>query len=133
MQLDDLRAETRGLAERDDSLSAEEDDIPGALTHEIQRSPAERHAFLFGHSGRGQDVDLSPFKPLLSQVQFLYQTFVDNVNVLLQLVYMPITDKLVRKMTSPMSDPPSPCEEALMFAIYYAAVTSMEPEDVGSP
>ena len=27
----------------------------------------------------------------------------------------------------------TPANEALMFAIYYAAVTSMEEEDVGSP
>lgn len=61
---------------------------------------------------------------------FLLDVFAENINLICGLLHMPTVTKMLReKRTIDMSHL-SPANEALMFAIYYAAVTSMEEEDV---
>jgi len=45
---------------------------------------------------------------------------------------MPTITKLVRHLRASDMTSLSPANEALMFSIYYAAITSMEEEDVSS-
>lgn len=99
-------------------------------THESERTPSERLGFLFGHHLGGPSPDLRQFRPLPSQVPFLLDIFSENVNLICSIVHMPTITKMLReKRTIDMSHL-SPSDEALMFSIYYAAVTSMEEEDV---
>ncbi|RTE73275.1 hypothetical protein BHE90_012301 [Fusarium euwallaceae] len=67
--------------------------------------------------------------PSPSQIPFYWQTFVENVNPLVKLFHIPTLSKTIRSIQGRVRslDPP---EEALIFAIYFAAVGSMALEEV---
>ena len=85
---------------------------------------------MFRHNLEGPASNLQDFRPLPSQVSFLLDVFSENVNVIYQVVHMPTVTKMLRGKWSTNVSHLSPDNEALMFSIYYAAVTSMEDEDV---
>ncbi|KAK4164279.1 fungal-specific transcription factor domain-containing protein [Cladorrhinum sp. PSN259] len=58
------------------------------------------------------------------------KVFKDNVNVLLQAVHIPTVTQLMQQNIKEKPASGSPAQEALMFAIYFAAVTSLEDSDV---
>ena len=134
MQLDGLKMDTRGLA-GDETDSSEDDASPGKTpsTQELERSPSERHAFLFRHNLSPSTPDLREFHPLPSQIPFLLDVFSDNVNLFIQIVHIPTVTKMVRGLRSKGMTRCTPANEALMFSIYYAAINSMEEDDVSSP
>jgi hypothetical protein len=119
--------DTRALAgEESDSP---EDEISTPSTQELGRTPSQRHGFLFGHNLNSSAPDLREFHPLPSQIPFLLDVFSESVNVIAQVVHMPSITELIREWrTSGRSLTPS--NEALMFSIYYAAITSMEEDEV---
>lgn len=119
--------ETRGLADGDSDTS-EDESSPGKTpsTQELARTPSERHAFMFGHN-LSPSSSLDEFRPLPSQVPFLINTFSENVNYFAQLVHVPSLTKMMHGTRGSRLTPPN---EALVFSIYYAAVTSMEDDDV---
>ncbi len=162
-ELDVLRSETGHLAEgdggayhsTDDDWDSDLDDgedegggNPCASEHtrgnarNPQRTAAERSAFLFGHNMQAPLGDAADYRPLPSQIPFLFQVFVVNVNVLGQVVHVPTMNKVIAGFLggttlqvdadSALGGPQelTPATEALLFAIYYAAVVSMEDEDV---
>ena len=131
LQLDGLKMDTRGLA-GDESDSSEDDASTGkaSSTQELRRTPSERHGFLFRHNLSPSAPDISEFQPLPSQVPFLLDVFSENVNFLLQMVHMPTVTKMVRNSRGIGTTRLTPANEALMFSIYYAAITSMEEDDV---
>jgi hypothetical protein len=133
-QLDGLKMDTRGLL-GDESDSSEEEASPGktSSTGELERTPSDRHAFLFGHNLNASTPDLHDFSPLPSQIPFLLDVFAENVNFFLQVVHMPTINKMVRDWRSSGMTNITPSNEALMFSIYYSAVISMEEDDVSSP
>jgi hypothetical protein len=59
--------------------------------------------------------------------------FSENVNFFIQIVHIPTVTKMVRDLRGSGMTRLTPANEALMFSIYYAAVTSMEEDDVSSP
>ncbi len=118
------------MAGDESDLSDEDQYWQGPLNQELGRTPSDRHGFLFGHNLQGHGADLKDFRPLPSQIPFLFQTYVDNVNCLVQVIHVPTVSKLIRQITGSTSDDLTPADEALMFAIYYAAITSLEDEDV---
>lgn len=124
--------DTKGLASGDSEISDDEDLPPGETpsTQETGRTPSERHGFLFRHHLRADAPDLREFSPLPSQIPFLLDIFSENVNFFLQIVHMPTVTKMVRGIRGADMSNPSPANEALLFSIYYSAVTSMEDEDV---
>jgi hypothetical protein len=75
--------------------------------------------------------DLREFQPLPSQIPFLLDVFSENVNAFGGLVHLPTVTKIVRDLRGDMTSL-TPANEALMFSIYYAAITSMEEDDVSS-
>lgn len=129
-QLDGLKMDTRGLA-ADDSDSSDDETSPAKTpsTQELERTPSERHAFLFRHNLTGSMPDLREFRPLPSEIPFLLSTFSENVNLFVQVVHIPTITKMIREKRGNMASL-SPGNEALIFSIYYAAVTSMEEDDV---
>lgn len=114
-------------------------DEPGSYekmpsTQELDRTPSEHHAFLFKHNLASSFLtsttpDLREFHPLPSQIPFLLDVYSENVNVLGQVVHMPTVKKMVRDLRGDVTKL-TPANEALMFSIYYAAITSMEEDDV---
>lgn len=134
LQLDGLKMDTRGLA-GDESDSSEDDASPGKTpsAQELERTPSERHAFLFRHNLSPPAPDLREFHPLPSQIPFLLDMFSENVNFFIQIVHIPTVTKMVRDLRGSGMTRCTPANEALMFSIYYAAVTSMEEDDVSSP
>ena len=133
MQLDGLKMDTRSLAGHE-SDSSEDDASPGKTpsTQELERSPSERHAFLFRHNLSPATPDLREFHPLPSQIPFLLDVFSENVNLFIQIVHIPTVTKMVRDLRGSGMTRCTPAHEALMFSIYYAAINSMEEEDVSS-
>lgn len=128
-ELEGLKMDTRRT--EDDVESSDEQDFPTATpsTQELHREPVDRHAFLFQHG-----LSLSPpgnqyFNPLPSQIPFLLDIFEENINIMMYIVHMPTIRKMVRSSrgSSPKIDLKN---QALLFSIYYAAVTSMEDDDV---
>ena len=99
-------------------------------TKELDRTPLERHAFLFRRNLIQSSPTLADFRPLPSQIPFLLDTFAENVNFIIQIVHMPTLRNIVRTSPGAKAQTLSPSNEALMFSVYYAAVTSMEEEDV---
>ncbi|ERS96532.1 hypothetical protein HMPREF1624_06736 [Sporothrix schenckii ATCC 58251] len=160
-ELDVLRAETGNLADgehgyysTDDDSDVDEDGAhdghqpfsPAGAANAMYatmdtalRTAADRGAFLFGHNLQPPLGDASHYRPLPSQIPFLFQVYIVNVNMLGQVVHVPTINKIVAGLLGDttasieqQSGYPklSPATEALMFAIYYAAIVSMEDEDV---
>jgi hypothetical protein len=121
--------------EADESDSSEEEESPGKSpsTQELERTPSDRHAFLFRHNLSPSAHDLREFHPLPSQIPFLLDVFSENVNFIMQIVHMPTVTKMVRDLRGSDMTRMTPANEALMFSIYYAAITSMDEDDVSSP
>ena len=125
--------DTRSLGDDSDSSEDETSSGKSPPTKELERTPAERHAFLFRHNLTSSRYELHQFHPLPSQIPFLLSVFANNVNFFAQIVHMPTITKLVRDWRSSDMTSLNPANEALMLSIYYAAVTSMEEEDVSAP
>ena len=125
--------DTRGLA-GDESESSEDEASTGQTpsTRELERTPSERHAFLFRHNLSPSVPDLHEFRPLPSQIPFLLDVFSENVNFFIGIVHMPTVTKMVRDLRGSGKTRLTLANEALMFSIYYAAITSMEEDDVSS-
>lgn len=126
--------DTRDLA-GDDSDSSDDEVSLGKppSTQELERTPSERHGFLFRHNLSPSAPDLREFHPLPSQIPFLLDVFSENVNFFIQIVHMPTVTKIVRDFRGSGMTHQTPANEALMFSIYYAAITSMEEDDVSPP
>lgn len=63
--------------------------------------------------------------PTENQIFSLWQTFVDNVDPILKMIHVPVTQRQLLRATQDLSQIP-PTYECLMFSIYYAAVTSIQ-------
>lgn len=125
--------DTRDLAGYDSDSSEDETlSTKTPSTQELERSPAERHAFLFRHNLRKSAPDLNEFHPLPSQIPFLLDVYSENVNFIVQCVHMPTVNKMMRSSRN-NGMRLTPQNEALMFSIYFAAITSMEDDDVRLP
>ncbi|KAJ5111027.1 hypothetical protein N7532_001562 [Penicillium argentinense] len=129
-ELDELKMDTQDPAYEeydttDDGFSYER--IPS--TQELERSPMERHSFLFRHNLSSPTPDLREFHPLPSQIPFLLDVFSENVNSVTQTIHLPTVTQMVRDLRGDMTRL-TPANEALMFSIYYATITSMEDDDI---
>lgn len=124
--------DTRSLA-GDETDSSDDEALPGgtpSTTQELERTASERHAFLFGHNLSTSASDIRDLHPLPSHVPFLLDVFSENVNFIIQIVHMPTVIKMARDLRGSGMASLTPSNEALLFSMYYAAVTSMEEEDV---
>ncbi|KAI0455794.1 hypothetical protein F5B21DRAFT_182384 [Xylaria acuta] len=130
-ELDEIKMETQHLAEADLD-SSEDEELSGTTpsTHELQRTASERHAFLFQHNLNSSGPDIRELHPLPSQIPFFLDVFSENINAAVQIVHMPTVNKMARRSRGSDITRLTPANEALMFSIYYAAVTSMEEDDV---
>ena len=125
--------ETMAFEDEGSDLSDDEGS-PGnsSSVQESGRTPLERSAFLFRHNMETSSLDIRDARPLPSQIPFLLDVFSENVNSIIRIVHVPTIANVVRNTRSNNATNLTPVNEALMFSIYYAAVTSMEEEDVSA-
>ncbi|KAH0841985.1 hypothetical protein FOPE_06962 [Fonsecaea pedrosoi] len=130
-ELDDLEMDTRGSEAYDSDSSWDEASPEGALSaQETERTPSERHAFLFRHNLAPPTPNLHELRPLPSQMLFILDTFSRNVNVFMQIVHVPILTKTISGPRGIRLTHLTPSLDALIFSISYATVASMEEDDV---
>ena len=124
--------DTRFLAMDDSESSGDEMSSvkTPSSTQELNRTPSERHAFLFRHNLGPGTADFREFHPLPSQIPFILNVFAENVNHFIQMVHVPTITKMIRGLRTSDMTSLTPANEALLFSIYYAAITSMEADDV---
>ncbi|KAJ5885107.1 hypothetical protein N7495_009617 [Penicillium taxi] len=131
-EIDQLKMSTREKLVEDSTSSEEETSMSSQNTPstlELERSPSERHAFLFRHNLHSSTSDLREYHPLPSQIPFLLDVFAANVNAYAQVIHLPTVTKMIRDLRGDMTRL-TPANEALVFSIYYATVTSMEEDDI---
>ncbi|OBR09800.1 Fungal specific transcription factor domain-containing protein [Colletotrichum higginsianum IMI 349063] len=126
-ELDKLRDEMHVLGEDTDDSDIEE--TPDHSPEQPVDAATDHHSFILGY--RSSDVDLRKLHPLPSQIPFMWQIYQENVEPLLKILHIPTMEKLIRNMRRNI-DELTPGNEALLFSIYYAAITSMEDEEACS-
>ncbi|KFY08118.1 hypothetical protein V492_06517 [Pseudogymnoascus sp. VKM F-4246] len=131
-EIDGLNMDARGPLGDESDVSSEDEDSPGMpqSAHELDRTPSERHSFLFQLNLNPSHPDLHDLHPLPSQIPFLLSVYSENVQAFFHILHMPTVNKIVRDMRDSNGARLTPANEALLFSIYYAAVTSMEEDDI---
>lgn len=102
-------------------------DDESVIASSNHRLEIDHHAFLLGY--RSADVDLRPLHPLPSQIPYMWQLYKENVDPIVKVIHVPSVDKLIKEARKNL-DNLTPANEALMFAIYFAAIHSMDEADV---
>ncbi|CEJ82796.1 Putative Fungal specific transcription factor [[Torrubiella] hemipterigena] len=126
-----LRVDTRALApEQHDSSDDDAAARAPPPTEEFHRRPNERSGFIFGMNHLPNNNSLASLHPLPSQIPFIFNTFHENANSQSQLVDMPTLEKMIRDLPGSDLSALSPVNEALLFSIYYATITSMDDDAV---
>lgn len=118
-----MRAATQNLADDDDSDESDDE----STLNSLEDQSVDHQSFIMGY--RSADVDLRPLHPLPSQIPFMWQIYQENVDPVLKILHVPSMEQLIRERRACLGTI-SPSNEALMFSIYYAAVASMEEEEV---
>ncbi|KAI0879823.1 fungal-specific transcription factor domain-containing protein [Annulohypoxylon maeteangense] len=123
-EINQLRTETEQLSD-EDTDGSDDGSSPGIFNPYPDQ--VDHHGFVLGYSS--SNVDLRKLHPLPSQIPFIWQVYQENVDPLVKILHVPSTNKIIRELRSNMNDI-SPGMEALMFAIYYASITSMGDDEV---
>ena len=88
---------------------------------------SDQDGFPFIVGGRAQSVTAA--HPSTIHIVQLWQIYIDNINPLLKITHIPTIQGQVIGATSQLGKAPKNIE-ALMFAIYVMAITSLEETDV---
>ncbi|KAI9784204.1 MAG: hypothetical protein M1816_001026 [Peltula sp. TS41687] len=107
------------------SESSDEDDhLPSESGH--LHSLHDHDGFLFSFNSLA--LDLRGLHPDLSRISFCWQTFKDRVDPMIKMVHIPTTERFITEAKDNLDSLPKGVE-ALLFAIYYAAVTSLTQQE----
>lgn len=123
-QLDSIREETQKLTDEDLDESDEDETLD---TSPASALSGNHNAWIFGY--RSADVDLDKYWPLPSHIPFLWSVYQENVEPLLKVLHIPTMEPIFRDARKDHKQL-SPANEALVWSIYYAALTSLEPDEV---
>lgn len=126
LQLEVLREETQRFSDNASDISDFEDTPAVSPFHQLQ----DHHAFIFGY--RSADVDLRQCHPPSHQVPLLWSVFQENVDPLAKVLHIPSAELIIREAKKNPSAL-GPGNEAIVFAIYFSAVNSLQPEEVCRP
>ncbi|KAH7175244.1 hypothetical protein EDB81DRAFT_895687 [Dactylonectria macrodidyma] len=118
-----------GDAEDEEIEAGTENDDNHSVDRLLQTTPTNIDQDVFILGCNPPDDIPSSLHPSPSQIPFYWQTFVENVDPLIKIFHVPTMDKFMREMQRDIKSL-SPPEDALMFAIYHAAVTSMSQIEV---
>ncbi|KAH8734650.1 fungal-specific transcription factor domain-containing protein [Ilyonectria robusta] len=123
-ELDSIRQDTQKLTDEE----SDESDYEATPDFSPASAPSvDHHAFILGY--RSADVNLAKCYPLPSHVPFLWSVYQENVEPLVKLVHVPTTEELFRNVRRNQSQL-TPGQECLVFAIYYAAINSLDADEV---
>jgi hypothetical protein len=115
----DLDSEDRDGASESDYPPLDPGSIPSSSTAHLHH----RRGFLFGYNPVA--TDLRQLHPVDARIFTLWQVFLESVDPVLKLIHVPVTQRQVIQASQNFAAIP-PSFESLMFAIYYAAVTSFQ-------
>ena len=120
------------------NLSNEVEDLKGILNQssedeEVVSSPGSNAVSTENHQGwifgfTSQSVDMLALHPLPSQIPLYWETYKDRVDPLVKVLHIPTIEATVLSAASHLSNL-SKGFEALLFAIYYGATTSLNAQD----
>lgn len=118
------------IAEMRDLLDApssdEEDPLDEGVYNSTNSPSTDRYAshqgFIFGFSSL--KVDLKSLHPSPSQIFILWEVYKENVDPVVKLIHRPTTRNILLNAASSTDKITRPAE-ALLFSIYYGAVTSL--------
>jgi hypothetical protein len=99
--------------------------------HSHHSSDPNRHAFFLKHTN-GTNLEVPSLLPLASQVPFLLEVYAERVHSIIGLPHMPSFRKLLPHRRSERIETSSFDEDALVFAVFYAAICSMDEDEVSS-
>ena len=85
------------------------------------------HNLLFG--SLGGSINLAVLRPPAFQIPLYWQLFIENVDAVYKFLHKPSIEKIIR-IASYSNTTLSLSDEALLFGIYFAAITSMSVEKV---
>ena len=124
-ELAGLRAATQNFADLDSENSEDEELAREKESQNLSHLSSGPEFFPFSINS---NASLDEYRPLPSQIPYLLEMYECNVNFFVRVIHMPTLLKTTR---SPhfMSNI-SPVDESLLFAVYYAAIASMEDSDV---
>jgi hypothetical protein len=105
-------------SDHDTSAGSEAGDPSSSLSHQ---------SFIFGYSSA--NVDLRPLHPSPLQIPFMWQIYQENVDPIVKILHIPTMNRLIREIRTNV-DRLTPSAEALMFAIYYGVVVSLDADEV---
>ena len=107
-----------------DDSTEDEDDYPSPGSG--SSASANHQGFLFSFSSI--ILDLRDFHPPQQQVATYWNIFITNVDPIIKLLHVPHYEKIVSEASKNLDHISKPTE-VLMFTIYYAAVTTLSPDD----
>jgi len=106
----------------------DDEDTPSPETSSASND-RDHQSFVFGYAST--QVNMRDLHPLPSQLPYYLQTFAEKVDFLVKVVHMPTIEALFKEAQHDLNSL-SRSTEALMFAIYFAVITSMSVEEVKS-
>jgi hypothetical protein len=123
-QVDNIRS----LIDDCSGVEGEEEDYMETRPTPDELSSRRAHqGFMFGFSSLLGSF--SGFHPSGNHTFFLWNIFVNNVDPLVRILHKPgMQRELIKIAENPTNELTKPLE-ALLFAVYFASVTSMAPED----
>ncbi|KAF5025772.1 hypothetical protein F66182_2105 [Fusarium sp. NRRL 66182] len=124
-ELDEIRTEMEAMNDQQDD--SEDDTTPEQSPLQNPGLESDHHSFLFGYSSA--NVDLTGLHPLPAQASFLWQVYLENIEPLIKVLHIPTMSRLMTKARRGEHELRAG-DEAVVFAIYYSAVTSMEEQEV---
>lgn len=127
VQLDAIREETQKLTDEDADDSEFEESPPIDSPTTAASSVYDHHAFILGY--RSIDVNLQKCHPLPSHGTFLWSVYLENVDPLLKILHVPTMEAILREARR-NPEKLTPGNETLVFAVYFAAVVTLEEADV---
>ncbi|KAL6836966.1 fungal-specific transcription factor domain-containing protein [Trichoderma camerunense] len=126
-ELDAIREETQKLTDEDADDSEFEESPPIDSPTTAASSVYDHHAFILGY--RSIDVNLQKCHPLPSHGTFLWSVYLENVDPLLKILHVPTMEAILREARR-NPEKLTPGNETLVFAVYFAAVVTLEEADV---
>ncbi|KAL5606636.1 hypothetical protein BROUX41_003033 [Berkeleyomyces rouxiae] len=123
-QIDDIRNDAFSLSE--DSEYSDEG-TPESFHNSVASGTASHCGFFFGC--RSSSVDLSKLRPRTSDIPFLWKTYCTNVEPVVRVIHVPTWSMVINHVQMGNATL-SIQKEAMLFAFYFAAITSLEDEEI---
>ena len=107
-----------------DDPTDEEDDYPSPGSG--SSATANHQGFIFSFSSTV--LSLRNFHPPQEQIPLYWNIYKTNIDPVIKLLHIPFHENMISKASQDLDNVSKPLE-VFMFAIYYAAVTSLSPDD----